>query len=271
LKNDNYLICLTGLPASGKSTFANKFKAALEKSYDKIRVKIIDPDIIRQKLSPDKFEPDKEQNVRKKNLEIIRRELKRGFLVISDDLNYYSSMRHDLKEIAESFRINFIIIHIATPIEICLKWNEARGSPIPNEVIKKIQDKFDNFDKYSWDYPEVIIDPSANNDNKSKVGEIIKNHRERLKKIKLMKKKETNNILVHSNLYVENLEKISRNYVSKLLQSPIHFPFKNKILRLRRVFVKNIRNTVLKKADIKKSFKKFLEKELKITISESSA
>jgi len=271
LKNDNYLICLTGLPASGKSTFANKFKAALEKTYDKTRVKIIDPDIIRQKISPDKFEPEKEQIVRKKNLEIIRRELERGYLVISDDLNYYSSMRHDLKEIAESFRINFIIIHIATPIEICLKWNEARGSPIPNEVIKKIHDKFDNFDKYSWDYPEIIIDPSANNDIESKVGELIKNHREWLKNIKYMKKKDRDNISIQSNLYAENLEKISRNYVGKLLQNPIYLPIKDKILRLRRIFVKNIRNKSLVEADIIKSFKNFLEKGLKITISESSA
>lgn len=270
MKNDNYLICLTGLPASGKSTFAHKFKAALEKSYDKIRVKIIDPDIIRQKLSPDKFEPEKEQIVRKKNLEIIRRELERGYLVISDDLNYYSSMRHDLKEIAESFRINFIIIHIATPIEICLKWNEARGSPIPNEVIKKIHNKFDNFDKYSWDYPEVIIDPSANNDLERKVGELIKNHRERLKNKKYMKKTDRNNILIHSNLYAENLEKISRNYVGKLLQNPIFLPIKDKILRLRKIFVKNIRDKSLVEADIIKSFKNFLEKGLKITISESS-
>jgi len=270
LKNDNYLICLTGLPASGKSTFANKFKAALEKTYDKPRVKIIDPDIIRQKLSPDKFEPEKEQIVRKKNLELIRRELERGYIVISDDLNYYSSMRHDLKEIAESFRINFIIIHIATPIEFCLKWNEARGSPIPNEVIKKVQDKFDNFDKYSWDYPEVIIDSSVSNDIESKVGVLIKNHRERLKNIKYLKKTDKDNISIHSNLYLENLEKISRNYVSKLLQIPIYLPIKDKILVLRRIFVKNIRNKSLIEEDIIKSFKNFLEKGLKITISESS-
>ena len=151
-----------------------------------------------------------------------------------------------------------------------MKLNESRGSPILNEVIKKIHNKFDTFDKYSWDYTEVIIDPSVSNDLESKVGELIKNHRERLKNIKSMKKKDRNNISIHSNLYAENLEKISRNYVGKLLQIPIYLPIKDKILRLRRRFVKNIRDKSLVEADIIRSFKNFLEKGLKITISESS-
>ena len=155
MRNQNFLICLVGLPSSGKSTFAKALKIVLKKKYYDLDVIIIDPDLIRQRITPDKFNHNLEHLVRSKNLEIIRSELEKNNIVISDDLNYYSSMRHDLKSIADNLNIDFFIIHIATPIEICLKWNENRGKPIPNNVIRKIQDKFDNFNRYNWDHPIV--------------------------------------------------------------------------------------------------------------------
>ena len=54
--NQNFLVCLTGLPASGKTTFANKLKILLEQKFNFFRVKIIDPDKIRENLSPNKFD-----------------------------------------------------------------------------------------------------------------------------------------------------------------------------------------------------------------------
>ena len=46
LVNRNFLICLTGLPASGKTTFAKVLKLILEKRLTDLSVQIIDPDII---------------------------------------------------------------------------------------------------------------------------------------------------------------------------------------------------------------------------------
>ncbi len=269
MKNQNFLICLAGLPASGKTTFANKLKIVLEKTFNNLQVKIIDPDIIRQKLAPDKFEPEKERIVRSENLNQIKRELKKGHIVISDDLNYYSSMRHDLKDIADNLNLNFFIIHIATPLEFCLKWNEDRGVPIPNDIIREIQIKFDKFDKYNWDFPEATIIPSQFLDIKDEIKKLAHTFIERLKyleKIERIDVKREN----HSNLDNENLEKISRKFVGNLLQNSNYLPLKDNLIKLRRLFVKFNRNKLLKVSEIRKSFKIFVEEKLNIEISENS-
>ena len=153
LIKDNFLICLVGLPASGKTTFAYQLKGTIEKNIENFNVIIIDPDKIRDQLSPKKFDHRIEQSVRERNFKAINTSLKDNNIVISDDLNYYSSMRHDLKKIADRLEIKFFIIHIATPLKICLNWNKKRGKPIPKSVIKKVYNKFDTFDKYNWDHP----------------------------------------------------------------------------------------------------------------------
>ncbi|MHA1487012.1 MAG: AAA family ATPase, partial [Promethearchaeota archaeon] len=91
----NFLIILVGLPASGKTTFAYKLKEKLESDFQN-NVKIIDPDIIRDKAFPNRFDFKNEPKIREKNIKSVRKHLIEGHIVISDDLNYYSSMRHDL-------------------------------------------------------------------------------------------------------------------------------------------------------------------------------
>ncbi len=91
MKNENFLICLTGLPASGKSTFAYKITNVFKNRYGITRIKIVDPDIIRNKLSLEKFDPEIEPHVRKENLNIIKRKLKKRYMLMSEDLKYYYS------------------------------------------------------------------------------------------------------------------------------------------------------------------------------------
>ena len=266
MKNENFLICLTGLPASGKSTFAYKITNVFKNRYGITRIKIVDPDIIRNKLSLEKFDPEIEPHVRKENLNIIRRELKKGYIVISDDLNYYSSMRHDLKIVAETLKIRLIIIYIATPLEVCLRWNKNRGEPIPNEVIRKINKKFDKFDKYSWDFPYAKFILSDIIDIENKIEDFIKNLIESINNKGIIEDKRDQ----PSNLDIENLEKVSRIYVGQLLQNSEYVPFKEKILELRREFVKNNRNNSKESSDIKISFRDYLEESLNIKIKENS-
>ncbi|MFX0144831.1 MAG: AAA family ATPase [Candidatus Hodarchaeota archaeon] len=261
----NFLICLVGLPASGKSTFANSLKTALQKRFNKLEVKIIDPDIIRNNLTSNKFDYEKEHLVRKRNLEIIKGELEKGNIVISDDLNYYSSMRHDLKEITDDLNLGFYIIYIATPIEICMKWNEKRGEPIPKEVIVKIQDKFDMFDKYYWDKPIAKYDLSEIVDLNIIIMEFLTrlDKEMNIRDHKIIKKKITNDL----SSYNENLDKITRTYIGKLVLNPYFNPLKKKIFQLRKTYIKENKNKALSEAEILKSFKIYLEKTLKIKIS----
>ena len=123
------LIALTGLPASGKSYFANKLNQHFKKKSDQFKVKVVDPDRIRSEITPNKFHHEKEQIVRKLSLNEVKNALENGFIVISDDLNYYTSMRHDLKRIADDLKRKLFIIHIATPLEVCIEWNQKRDQP----------------------------------------------------------------------------------------------------------------------------------------------
>ncbi|MEJ2250570.1 MAG: adenylyl-sulfate kinase [Candidatus Lokiarchaeota archaeon] len=125
----NYLVILTGLPASGKSTLSNLLKNLLEEK-EKFKIKIIDPDNIRKKLMGNEFKPELEKEVRKANLKNVRKYLKEGAIVISDDLNYYTSMRHDLKEIAEDLNLPYYIIFISTPMAICIEWSDIMGGQV---------------------------------------------------------------------------------------------------------------------------------------------
>ena len=175
-----------GLPASGKTTFADFLKKKLN-LYFHVEVKIIDPDLLRDPFSLKIFNFQKEPRIREQTLENVRKYLKKGRIVISDDLNYYTSMRHDLKSIADDLDINFYIIHISTPLELCLKRNEERGKPIPNKVIQKIHDKFDNFKKYRWDYPFKTYSTTQSfgpvNFVKELIKEIVEDKKKNKKKI----------------------------------------------------------------------------------------
>ncbi|GAH04672.1 unnamed protein product [marine sediment metagenome] len=127
LVNKNFLICLTGLPASGKTTFASKLKEILEKKFTKLTVSIIDPDIIRHTMAPNKFNYTLEPIVRERNLTEITKELSKGNIVISDDLNYYSSMRTKEYDFEERFKKiqNSDHLHVKSKILFLLAINDG--------------------------------------------------------------------------------------------------------------------------------------------------
>ena len=265
LVDQNFLICLVGLPASGKSTFANTLNIALKNKFNNLSVRIVDPDKIRQDLTPDKFNHEKEHMVRRENLNTIMSELEKGNIVISDDLNYYTSMRHDLREITEQLNLNFYIVHLSTPIETCIKWNENRGKPIPNMVISKINERFDEFNKYKWDVPIAVYDLSQITEINHKINDLLAIIQKKGENVKYQF--EVNKIL--SNIDNENLDKVTRTYVNALLQNSKYLPLKKKIIKLRKTFVRENKNKTLRESEISNMFKRYLEKKLNVKITDS--
>ncbi len=261
----NFLICLVGLPASGKTTFAYQLKGTIEKIIENFNVIIIDPDKIRAQLSPTKFDHSKEQIVRERYFKAIDTSLKDNNIVISDDLNYYSSMRHDLKEIADRLEIKFFIIHLATPLKTCLSWNKKRGKSIPNSVIKKVYNKFDTFDKYNWDNPIIEYDPSSNHSNKGKLEESLSTIIEKLI-FELTSKRKIEKLSKDSNIDNEKLDRVTRKIVGDLLLNPLYKSLRNKIVVYRKLFIKDNLNKPISERELSISFKKYLEKSLDIKI-----
>jgi len=265
IKN-NFLIILAGLPASGKSLFANKLKFVLEKksSYDKVQ--IIDPDIIRTKISPNKFNYKKEHIVRKKCLKKVRLALKKGYIVISDDLNYFTSMRHDLKRIAEDLGIIFFIIHIATPIKSCLLWNDKRGNPIPNRIIENINTKFDSLGSYSWDIPIETYDLSQVKNIDNEIDKLVEKFDKSLNLSKMV-----TNITENSKSVIDKyhhlLDKKTRSIIGEILQYSDYKGMKREILLQRKLFIKSNLHQSLSEKDISREFLAFLEKNLSLDFS----
>jgi O-phosphoseryl-tRNA(Sec) kinase len=194
-----FLIIFCGLPSAGKTMFAQKLQSQLVLEFKK-EVTIIDTDLLREKQYGTDFSPENESKIRESALKQCRDFLIKGDIVISDDINYFESMRHELVQIAQDLNIPYFIIYISTPLEVCLKWNRQRNPKIDDNIILKIYQKFDIPGiKYSWDIPFLQIDLSkqSNQDKFSMtVQKIIeslhnkkKNHLE--KNIKTLKKEFT--------------------------------------------------------------------------------
>jgi ATP-dependent 26S proteasome regulatory subunit/tRNA uridine 5-carbamoylmethylation protein Kti12 len=254
LINRNFLIILVGLPASGKSTIATILKKSIEKKNYNIQVKIVDPDQIRKSISPDKFNFKKERLVRKKSLNEVKFGLKKGSIIISDDLNYYASMRHDLKQIAEILKRSYFIIHIATPLEKCIEWNKRRGLPIPQEVIYNINDKFDLFNNYNWDKPLIIIDPSKSENLETNIENLINIIEENLeiKTISVRPKRKK----ADKDRYHEKVDKITRNLISEISKNEEYRPFMKKISKMRKEFIKKSMKNLISDTQISEEFLK---------------
>ncbi len=263
--DQNFLIVLVGLPASGKTTFAILLKETIEQitSY---KVKIIDPDKIRNIHFPNKFNSKNEHFVRKTNLERVESALKNNFIVISDDLNYYTSMRHDLKEIAENLKKSFFFIYIATPFEVCVKWNEKRGHTIPNQVISNVNVKFDSFHNYNWDEPLKSYDLSKMENLKIEITNLVKILNTKLKLARISDTPMRNEVQIIDR-YHKVLDKQTRLIVGELLKNPELQIYKNRILKLRKLFIKKSLNLSLKDSKISKEYITFLEKNLNLEIS----
>jgi O-phosphoseryl-tRNA(Sec) kinase len=152
------IIMLVGLPASGKSNFAT-FLIEQFQANNQI-CSIVDTDKIRESLFGRDFIPENESQVLDQKKFQITKGVKHNQFLIIDDLHYYTSMRHEIHEIATELNVPLLHIYFKTPLNRCLEWNEKRGFYIPNELIEKIDQKFDlPGKKYNWDKPDIIYNP----------------------------------------------------------------------------------------------------------------
>jgi len=157
-----FLLIFCGIPCSGKSTLAQRVADKLEKEHNYSTV-VITSDAFRHMVPAyrRRFEPELEQFVREATYRTIQEALRWGLIAISDDINYYRSIRRQLKRISDHAKADYAIIYVNTPLEVSLKWNKKRGEPIPNSLIEEIYNKLDEpGEKYRWDNPLLVLDPS---------------------------------------------------------------------------------------------------------------
>jgi len=140
---------MCGIPSSGKTTLARAIKDELD---SEMSVEIVSTDRWRDEEFYSDFKPENERRVRETALRETRELIAGGISVIHDDTNYYTSMRHELYEIATEMSCVFAVVHISTSVETALMWNSDRRYPIPEPVVMRINEKFDlPGSKYAWD------------------------------------------------------------------------------------------------------------------------
>jgi len=148
-KHQSFLIWLTGLSGSGKSTIANALE--IELFNKNIQTYVLDGDNVRKGINKDlAFSPeDRTENIRR-IAEIAKLMTDAGIVVLAAFISPYRKDRENIKEIVGDN--NFIEVYLNTPIEECEK-RDVKG------LYKKArQGKIKNFTGINAPY-EVPINP----------------------------------------------------------------------------------------------------------------
>lgn len=132
MKKQKVIIC-AGAPASGKSTWAEKF---CKENHEYVRV---NKDDLRGMFSQ-KWSPALEDVVRFTEPSIISLALKRGFNVVVDDVNLYHTQLFNIKSAIKASGVEVDIIYrkfFDTTLEECIERDSKRDKPVGEECIKK--------------------------------------------------------------------------------------------------------------------------------------
>lgn len=157
-----FLLIFCGIPSSGKSELAVRVAKIFERRFNK-PVLVVGTDAFREMMpiSAEVFKPEREAFLKVLAFNTISLGLQSGYIVISDDLNYYTSMRKDLADLAKSRGAGFGVVYVNTPLNVAIKWNRNRCKPLPDELIEEIYSKFEEpGKKYRWDTPISIVNPA---------------------------------------------------------------------------------------------------------------
>lgn len=134
---NNYLIVLSGIPASGKSTYGNRIS---DNNYD---FNLVCPDSIREEL----YGNASVQGDGNKVFEIAHTRLKligcRCGNAIFDATNLTAQRRKELIEIMRPY-YDTIVCHFFRPnYEKSREQNEMRERKVPNEVIRRMANQWE--------------------------------------------------------------------------------------------------------------------------------
>jgi len=113
-KNQGFIIWLTGLSGSGKSTIAKGLESELKER--ELLVEVLDGDIVRMSLSKELgfSKEDRDTNVRRVGF-VANLLSKNGIPVIVSMISPYRDLRDELKRTTT----NFIEVYVNAPLEVC--------------------------------------------------------------------------------------------------------------------------------------------------------
>uniref|UniRef100_A0A0H2UI54 Uncharacterized protein n=1 Tax=Rhodnius prolixus TaxID=13249 RepID=A0A0H2UI54_RHOPR len=131
------LVCLVGLPASGKTTLARDIMTHYQMKYNVVVVSF-DNEIMWDGGISWK---SKRSAVHSSVTKLIQKYITssaRSTLIILDDNMFYRSMRYEYYQLSREYSLGFCEIYLSTPLEICLKLNRQRINPVADSTILKM-------------------------------------------------------------------------------------------------------------------------------------
>lgn len=135
-KRRGSLTITIGLPASGKSTWADLMQAQFPD-----RIRIVNRDDIRAATGA-RFEDGDEGWVSLVRDYTIEQLLVRGYDVICSDTNINQKVRRHLASLAKHRKADYNEVVFPTPVSICIERNNARWAvgdhKVPNDAIERM-------------------------------------------------------------------------------------------------------------------------------------
>lgn len=166
------LITFTGLPCSGKTTWAKKLQAQLQEKIDQLKQQNLpglNYSIIYHSdetlgISHDTYkESNLEKHSRGNQMSVVKRDLSRSNIVILDSLSYIKGFRYQLFCEAKGVVTPHCVIHVVSSLEKSIEWNQKDQS-WDDELIKQLAMRYEEPNQdLKWDSPLFTIisdDPS---------------------------------------------------------------------------------------------------------------
>ena len=156
MSNKGFVVWLTGLPASGKTTIARRVGEYLQSRG--FRVEILDGDEVRRWLSPEAGFSREDRERHLKRVAYVSRLLARnGVAVLASFVSPYQNVREEARKIIESEGLKFIEVYVKCSLEECIR-RDPKG--LYGKALKgEIKDMTGIQDPYEEPLnPEVIVD-----------------------------------------------------------------------------------------------------------------
>lgn len=162
------LIVFTGLPSSGKTTWAKKLQLALQEKIDSLKGStepghnysiIYHSDETLGIPHKTYHESSLEKHARGSQMAAVKRDLSRTNFVILDTLSYIKGFRYQLFCEAKGVITPNCVIQIMNPLEKCIEWNETtENDKWDPELIKQLHMRYEEPNNNNrWDSPLFTI------------------------------------------------------------------------------------------------------------------
>ncbi|KAK6456586.1 chromatin associated protein KTI12 [Scheffersomyces xylosifermentans] len=163
------LITFTGLPSSGKTTFAKSLQAQLQSKIDSAKesnqpganYSIIYHSDETLGISHDVYtDSNLEKHARGSQMSAVKRDLSRSNIVILDSLAYIKGFRYQLFCEAKGVVTPHCVIQVMNPVEKCIEWNESESkeNKWKGELIQQLSMRYEEPNSDSrWDSPLFTV------------------------------------------------------------------------------------------------------------------